>query len=136
MDNLSIYQFLGFKIVRVDLNRETEGKVEKFSIQLADTYYNDKENIYTILINVKIVFEGCNETKFTFVSGYQIIDKKWFVETEKNVVDSLFISVVFPFIREKINNICDDSRGAFIIPIIDFRNINVNNEIVFSLINK
>ena len=87
---------------------------------------------YNILINIKLEFENCNVSSFTFSAGYKIFDEQWLENLNENSIKSLFFSVVFPFIREKINSFCDDSRGGLIIPIIDLRGIDLSNEVIFT----
>ena len=67
-----------------------------------------------------------------FSAGFKINDEKWFNELEENARNAMFFSVVFPFVREKINMICDDSRGGFMIPIIDLKTFNISKEVVFN----
>ena len=47
----------------------------------------------------------------------------------------MFFSIVFPFIRQKINEFCDDSRELVRLPIVNLKNICLDQEVVLSYIN-
>jgi hypothetical protein len=131
--NNPVYQFIGFKLLEAKLSRNTDGQLTSFSIQVNNNNYDKEQKICNSFTVVKLNFEGCDESKFTFLSGYKINDEEWFANLETENKNSIFLSVIFPFIREKIRNICDDSRGSFVMPIIDLRGLKLENEIVFNI---
>ncbi len=126
------YDFLGYKILKIKLNREKDGDIENFSVQVIKGEYNANEQIYNCLIRVKLQFENCEKSEILFLSGYKIYDNEWFLKLEETNKNNMFFSIAFPYIREKINSICDDCRNPFRIPVIDLRQLNVNNEILFN----
>lgn len=42
------------------------------------------------------------------------------------------MSVMFPYVREKIHSITDDSRGALNLPIINLRNVSLSKGVKYS----
>ena len=130
--NFPLYQFLGYKMLESHFYRKTDDTIKYFTIHVLNNEYHKDSSIYNIFIKLKLKFENCDESTFTFLSGYKINDEKWLNSLNDNSIKSLFFSVVFPFIREKINSICDDSRGGLIIPIIDLRGIDLSNEVIFT----
>lgn len=130
--NFPVYQFLGFKTIESHFFRNTDKKIKKFSVQVLNSEYQKENKIYNIYIIIKLEFGDCKESSFIFIAGYKINNEQWMNELDENTINSLFFSVVFPFIREKINCLCDDTRGGLIIPIIDLRGIDVTKEVVFT----
>ena len=132
MINIPVYEFLGFNILKIDFLRVDEDIINKFSIHMNKSDYDSEEKIFSCLIKVKLYFNNDNESLFMFSAGFKINDEKWFNELEENARNAMFFSVVFPFVREKINMICDDSRGGFMIPIIDLKTFDISKEVVFN----
>ena len=130
--NFPVYQFLGFKMIESHFYRNTDEKIKKFSVQVFDGDFQKDNSIYNIYARIKLEFGGCEESSFIFVAGYKVNDEQWMNELDESSIKSLFFSVVFPFIREKINCLCDDNRGGLVIPIIDLRGIDMTNEVVFT----
>lgn len=48
----------------------------------------------------------------------------------------MFTRKIFPYIREKVSSLTDDSRERFILPIIDLRNIRLSEGIKYTWIKK
>lgn len=131
--SLPVYQFLGYKLIEAEFHRNNDEIVDKFSFQVIKSEFNKENNNYNCLINVKLHFKECEESKFLFLAGFKINDEEWFNGLKEESKDSIFFSIVFPFIRQKINVFCDDSRQAFIIPIVDLKGIDVRKEVVYTL---
>lgn len=83
-------------------------------------------------MEVTIKFIEDDVSSFYFSACFRINDLDWKNQLKDEVLESLFVSVVFPFVREKIHSITDDSRGAFILPIIDLRNVSLSKGAKFS----
>lgn len=107
----------------------------RFSFKVTEQYYNEKDNVYSFCINIKLTFKENEESSFIFLSAFHINDINWYKELDEGFKDSLFFSVVFPFIRQKINEFCDDSRDAIMIPIVNLKNTNLKKEVIFELLN-
>ena len=129
------YDFLGYKLLKVIFNRYNDEKLLRFSFKVTDQYYNEKDNVYSFCINTKLTFKENEESSFIFLSAFHINDINWYKELDEGFRDSLFFSVVFPFIRQKINEFCDDSREAIKIPIVNLKNTNLKKEVIFELLN-
>ena len=125
------YEFLGFKVLAINFHRENDGNVSQFSFQVIEDKYNEEDNKYNCWIKVKIQFENCEPSEIIFLSGYKINDLQWFTSLPERNRSNSFFSIVFPYIREKINSLCDDYRNTFKMPILDLRLLNVNQEIMF-----
>ena len=54
-------------------------------------------------------------------------------ELDNNMRDSMFFSIVFPFIRQKINEFCDDSRETIKLPIINLKHTRLDKEVIFEI---
>ena len=129
------YDFLGYKLLKVIFNRYNDEKLLRFSFKVTDQYNNEKDNEYSFCINTKLTFKENEESSFIFLSAFHINDINWYKELDEGFRDSLFFSVVFPFIRQKINEFCDDSREAIKIPIVNLKNTNLKKEVIFELLN-
>lgn len=130
MNNIP-YQFLGYKLLQASYNRDLDTPIEKFSLKMEKTEYLEQEQIYNCLILVNIQFKDCKPSSFMFLTGYKILNTDAFFNLDGLNQKSLLFSIAFPFIREKVNNICNDSRDGFIMPILDLRNVNIEEGITF-----
>lgn len=131
--NKPVYEFLGYKLLKVRFNRYTDDNLEKFSFMILDKNYNEENNVYSFCINVMLKFKNNDESNFTFLTAFLINDKEWFLSLDSNLRDSMLFSIVFPFVRQKINELCDDSREATRLPIINLKNSRLDKEVTFSL---
>lgn len=131
--NKPVYDFLGYKLIKVNFNRLNDGLLEKFSISISNSDIDDNSKIYSFFINVTMYFKDNVESKFEFLTAFLINDMEWFNSLNSTFRDSMFFSVVFPFIRQKINELCDDSRESVKIPIVNLKNTNLCKEVVFIL---
>jgi preprotein translocase subunit SecB len=128
-----VYEFLGYKLKNAVYHRKIDGKLVSFSLQVPDENFDESSAIYSLKIIITLSFDGNEKTFFEFSSGFKINEIEWYKTFDvTNIRKSFFGSAVFPFIREKINNITDDSRGSIMLPIIDLRNVNLKEGIVLT----
>ena len=106
--------------------------VEYFIVKIVNSIYNEKTGLFEIFLEVTIKFIEDDVSSFYFSACFRINDLDWKNQLKDEVLESLFVSVVFPFVREKIHSITDDSRGAFILPTIDLRNVSLSKGAKFS----
>ena len=133
--NKPVYEFLGYKLLKVNFNRYNDEKLSKFSFKIINRNYNNEDNVYSFCVSVNLDFRDNEESNFIFLTAFLINDIKWYSSLENNIRDSMFFSIVFPFIRQKINEFCDDSRELVRLPIVNLKNICLDQEVVFSYIN-
>ena len=127
------YDFLGYKIIKVELNRFNDGLIEKFKLSISNNNYDEEKQVYSFLINVKLYFKDNDESIFKFFTAFKINDSNWFEMLEEDVKNTMFFSIVFPFVRQKVNELCDDSRELIRLPIVNLKNANLTKEVVFTL---
>lgn len=133
--NKPVYEFLGYKLLKVNFNRYNDEKLSKFSFKIINRNYNNEDNVYSFCVSVNLDFKDNEESNFIFLTAFLINDIKWYSSLENNIRDSMFFSIVFPFIRQKINEFCDDSRELVRLPIVNLKNICLDQEVVLSYIN-
>ncbi|MBQ4570245.1 MAG: hypothetical protein IJB21_00960 [Bacilli bacterium] len=133
--NKPVYEFLGYKLLKVNFHRYNDEKLSKFSFKIINRNYNNEDNVYSFCVSVNLDFKDNEESNFIFLTAFLINDIKWYSSLENNIRDSMFFSIVFPFIRQKINEFCDDSRELVRLPIVNLKNICLDQEVVLSYIN-
>jgi preprotein translocase subunit SecB len=130
--NLPVYDFIGYKLLNATYSRIKITPVEYFIVKIVNSIYNEKTGLFEIFLEVTIKFIEDDVSSFYFSACFRINDLDWKNQLKDEVLESLFVSVVFPFVREKIHSITDDSRGAFILPTIDLRNVSLSKGAKFS----
>ncbi len=130
--NIPVYDFKGYKLLYTSYSRKKSTPVEYFIIKTDNSIFDENSKIFEIILEVSIKFIDDDISKFIFSSEFKINDINWKNQMEKEMLESLSVSVTFPYIREKIYSITDDSRGAFVVPIIDLRNVNLAKGAKFS----
>lgn len=130
--NIPAYFFLGFRLLEANYKRTGEGPLKSFGIKIIDSNYVKKDKIHILTTQFSMFFDEDEESTFIFNSGYHINNTNWYGELEKDQIDSLFFSVVFPYIRQKVYSLTDDIRGNVDIPIIDLRQVDLSEGIIFS----
>lgn len=129
-----VYDFLWFKLLNVSFNRYNDGKLEEFSFRVSDQNFNEDNKVFSLCINTRLKFQDNDDSTLLFLTAFHINDLEWFYRLDDQMKDSMFFSIVFPFIRQKINELCDDSRESVKIPIVSLKNIRLDKEVVFELI--
>ncbi len=130
--NNPVYEFLGYKLISSIYSRKKYTLIEYFSIKTNSSLFDEEKSIYKVNIELIIKFYEDELSSFNFLAEFKINDLDWKKQLDNNVLDSLFVSVVFPYIREKIYALTNDSRGAVNLPIIDLRNIVLSKGVKLS----
>lgn len=129
--NQPVYLFLGFRLIEAVYKRLSDSPLDTFGVKIIESKLNS-DKVHILTIQFSMTFSESEESKFIFNAGYQINDFKWYKEMGKEQIDSLFFSVVFPYVREKIYSLSNDYRGCVDIPILDLRHVNLTNGITFN----
>ena len=124
INNIPVYQFIGYRLLKANFNRIQEGNIDYITIRNIQSELKN-ENTFILIVEILIKYENNESSTFVFDSCFKINDIKWFNELDGNLVNNLFISVIFPYIRQKIYEVTNDSRGGLQIPIVDLRNIDL-----------
>ena len=121
------YEFLGYNVTEIKyINEHKDNTFIKISIP--KDYYIEKLKQYRLFIKLSTDFSN-EESYFVFLASFFINDEKWFKTLNDSEKKSLFFSIVFPFIREKVLSITADSNPGLLIPTIDLQNLDFNKEI-------
>ena len=121
-----VYDFLGYNLLEANYSRLNTGTVNSFAIKIPNHTYDEFKKIYVIGVLVILKFDNeKKESNFSFTAGFKINDENWMNSLENKQLNSILFSVVFPFVRKMVNDITDDSRGGFTMPIIDLRDIDL-----------
>lgn len=123
--NIPVYDFLGIKIINVNFTRTANTEIEYFNVKTYNRDFDAKSKIFSFFIELIIKYEEEEESKFVFAVAFKINDLEWKNKANDDILESLFVSTVFPYIREKVSTITDDSRGRFVLPIIDLRSVSL-----------
>jgi preprotein translocase subunit SecB len=123
--NIPVYEFLGYKLIKANYTRDKDTDVQSFSIKTYNRQYDNEKKIFSFLIQFILQYKDTDISEFIFVSAFKINDLDWKNNFNDNILESLFMTVTFPYIRQKITSITDDSRKSLTLPIIDLRNIDL-----------
>ncbi len=119
--NIPVYDFLGFKVLEAHLNRSNDTLLNYFVLRVNNNDFNEINKIYSLHLFVQLQFDSCEASNYSFIAGFKINDEEWMKSLTNKGVNQLFTSIVFPYIRNYINNNTVDSRGSINLPIIDLR---------------
>jgi len=120
-----VYEFLGYKVNQIILNRTSNSPLDRLIINIPAFNYNKITTIHEIQIDLKFNFMVKAESIAKISAFFRINDYKWYESINVEQINSLFFSVTFPFIRKYISDITDDIRGQILIPTLDLRNADM-----------
>lgn len=123
-----VYDFLGYSLTEAKYVNLGEKENSFISISILNDNFNADNNQYNIAIRIATDFDE-KESYFVFQAGFMINDLKWFKALDENDKKTIFFSIVFPFVREKILSITSDTNPGLFIPVIDLRTIDFEKEI-------
>lgn len=132
VNNTPVYEFLGYRMLKANYNRQNNNPLEHFTIKSVKSIFNEETSVYALLLEVTIKFENDDHSVFIFDSAFKINDLSWKQQIPEEQLQSLFVSVMFPFVRGKIYSITEDLRIGIILPIIDLRQIDLSKGAKFS----
>ena len=133
MYNLPVYNFLGFNLLRCSFNRNNGNDIESFGIKITNSHFDEINHVHQLGISINLNYGDQNISYFDFSSGYKINNMEWYNSLTINQINQTLFAIVFPFIRNMVANITDDSRGRLILPIIDLKNIDLNLGATFTM---
>ena len=128
-----VYDFLGFRLLSANYNRSMGKPVESIELKIMKSSFSPEDHIYSLLLSLKMICQNEDTSSFVFASGFLINEVAWKDSFAEGVLDSLFVSVVFPYIRQKIHAITDDTSGAIDLPILDLRGANLIDGAIFTI---
>ena len=129
--NLPVYLFLGFRLLEVNYFRKEDNALESFGFHIIDSHFNQKNEVYSMTIRFHLKFSGDEESYFIFNTAFNIIDIEWYNNQPENQIKGLFLSVVFPYIREKVFSLSHDYRNSVEIPTLDLRGLDLKDAVIF-----
>ncbi len=130
-DQSPVYDFLGYRLLKVSLFRNGSEDAEFFKVQVTNPRFLDL--FFSFQINIIIKYPNNEESALLFDAGFKINDMKWKEGIGgDDQLSSILFSVVFPFIREKIFSLTNDNRRPLHIPIIDLRFADLSKGIEFT----
>jgi preprotein translocase subunit SecB len=127
----STLQFIGYKTDEINLLPLSVRSYSQLELKIDSSDFIKESNIYQITIVVK--FGSPKEDKYSslkFLAGFKMDDDHWKTELKQNDdFESICFSIAFPFIREKVFAITNDSFNGLMIPTIDLRMFNLRKGI-------
>lgn len=127
--NKPVYDFIGYELDKCILNRDN-AIAKQITISAQKLSFDLITHIYSFRIFVTIDFGSKEESRLEFLVKFLINDTSWYESVKPNDIASLFMSTAFPYVRQMINSITNDSRGPVIIPTLDLRGIILEKGIV------
>ena len=132
MQNVSKFDFRGFRLLKANLTRVKDKPVNAFTLFSQKGVYNEENKIYELITEVTVTF-GDEVNVFVFSSGFKINDIEWLEVMAEQTIISEFFSVVYPFIREKVFAFTSDFRPGFMMPVIEVKRFDLSKKVVFNL---
>ena len=132
MKQTSKFDFKGYKVLKANLSHVHDRQINSFTIFAQKGNFNEEHRIFELIS--EITFNYGEETNVClFSAGFLINDLEWLeIMAESTVINELF-KIVFPYIRAKIQEFTTDLRPGFMLPIIEFSNLDVTRKIIFNL---
>jgi hypothetical protein len=129
--NVPVYFFLGFRLLEATYKHRNDDTLTSFGIKIVESLLDKKNRDHALTIQFNMTIGKNEESTFIFNSGYQINDFEWYNSLAKEQIDALFLSVLFPYVREKVYSLTNDYRGNIDIPIIDLRHADLTEGAIF-----
>lgn len=130
------FLFLGFNLRKVSFNKLQDELLKEVRISICDTKYNKNDAVFSLGLKVEIEYEKNKDNEFLYAAGFSINDnelvEKLNSKVDSNQVMTLFIASLFPFIRQNILSITNDTSEPINLPTIDCRMISIENTLVLS----
>ncbi len=127
--NKPVYDFLGYELNKCILNRNS-AIANQIVVKAQKSSFDEVSRIYTLNVNVLIYFGSNEESKLEFSVKFMINDISWYNSIKQENLTSLFMSTSFPYVRQMVNSITNDTRGPVVIPTLDLRGIDLEKGIV------
>ena len=124
-----VYDFMSFYLTEIKYSRPINDI--PLITEIKATIINKNKSVFTLETKVKITFSNKEETFLSFSSAYNINDFSWASSLGDLSLTSVLFSAVFPFVREKIFNLTQDSNEPIMLPVIDLKNSNIQTGVRF-----
>ncbi|MDO9630189.1 MAG: hypothetical protein Q7I99_09860 [Acholeplasmataceae bacterium] len=129
---IPVYDFISFNVKSFVFHRDNNGSPESFSVKISNHDFDPIKQTYTLNIDFDISFAKNPTSKLNIIAYFKINDLDWMSSIHENQLDSTLFASVFPFIRNYVIQLTNDSRGVITIPIIDLRFSDLNKGITFN----
>lgn len=124
---LPAFNFLGYNIQQIVLKRLGSEEIDEIKINITSTKYDDKQKIYSLVMNLIIDFTNSKNSSIEILGGFKINDES--ILNNKDAINSIFAASLFPYIRTTLQLITSDDRPNVMIPTLDLRYLNLTNGI-------
>lgn len=136
MDNKNnvVCDFVGYHLKKCSYIRDIKSRgLKKIEIKLSNLVTIDVNKACRFEIQVSIIFLDDNKSTFVYSSLFKINDFEWYKQQVLNVKQGLtqLFCVVYPYIRQSISSITNDSIGSVILPTVNVIGLDVNKPMVF-----
>lgn len=133
-DEYNINSFMiGYYCSEISYQRELGEELHKITMEVASRDYDVETGIYSLEFQVIIDFSKSKENVFLFEAGFKIYDTNVPEDETDNTLLPIFVASLFPYVRNFITVITNDSESPVIIPTLDLRQINLSTKIELSL---
>ena len=130
--NVSKYDFRGYRLLKATISRVKDKPVNAFSLFSQKGIYNEEAQIFETITEISVTF-GDEVCVFVFSAGFKINDLEWYeVMAEQTIINELF-ALVYPFLREKICQFTSDFRPGFMLPVVDCYKFDFTKKVIFNL---
>lgn len=136
MNMIPVYDFLSFQVKSFKFYREYNGQVEFFTVKISNHSYDELKKTYSLKIDFEIMFSNNPISELNIEAVFRINDIKWMSSIPVDQLNSTLFASVFPFIRNYVLQLTNDSRGLITIPIIDLRFTDLKKGITFQTTQK
>ena len=132
MQNISKFEFRGFKLLKANLTHTKESPVTSFTLVAQKANYLESNHVFELLSEITFSY-GDEVNACLFSIGFVVNDLEWLeVMAESTVVNEMY-RVAFPFLRAKILEFTTDFRQGLLLPIIDFSKFDITKKIIFNI---
>lgn len=131
------YIFIGFDLRTINIKKNQNEKLKELRIGVASSDFDKNSNTLSIAIKVELDYEENKNNELIYASGFRLFDNdmiKVAVGNDKkyNEFIPMYVSSVFPFIRENIATITKDMGKQIVLPTVDCRMFNLEEEIILT----
>lgn len=130
------FLFLGFNLRKVLFNKNQDELLKEVRISICDTIYDADNSTFSLGLKVEIEYEKNKDNEFLYAAGFVINDddmaSKLNIKDDANQIIPIFVASVFPFIRQNILSITNDTSEPVNLPTIDCRMISIENTLILT----
>lgn len=134
MVNIAVCDFIGYHLKKCDYSRDLGSRgLKKVEIKILNLSTMIEKRTCRFEIHVLVTFLNDETSTFIYSSLFRINDLEWYMKEVENTKQGLtqLFCVVFPYIRESISAITNDSIGSITLPTANVIGLDVNKPMVF-----